>query len=135
VRILRLFFSFFLSLAILTVGLAGAVASAQKDCLMPMSQDSMSTMHMSSAMDDMQMDQTQHMPCEEHTDQHPSPSHQCLNDQKCIMYHAQILTFDHIQIELPTTAFSSTPQAGFFYQNPALPFSDTVGIWRPPRTA
>jgi len=128
-KIFRLCCSFFLSLAILIVGTAGAIASVQSDCLMPHSE----AMVMSFQHDQTDMSPHQDMPCEESMQQSVAHKSNCVNDQKCIMYHVQILAFEQVNFMLTGAGSQLTTQNHFVYQNPFIPLSATLGIWRPPR--
>lgn len=136
-RILRLIFTCFLSLAILSVGSVAVAMSVNSPC--PMMQKQAESAESDIAMASMQMmdmaDQNSmpHMDCMKAEKAHSSTAVHCKSGQDCVMYNVQLANpASNIVVFQPKPQyFDSTPYVTQFSK--FVPTPDLFGLWRPPR--
>ena len=133
-RILRLIFTYFLSLAILSVGSAAVAMSVHSPCAMQQMQDQHPEMMMTSmSMDMMSQDSMPHMDCMKVEKTHSSNTNHCKTGQDCLMYNVQLANpASNIIVFQPKPQYLNT-QHVIAQSSEFVPSPDLFGLWRPPR--
>ncbi len=138
-RIFRLIFTCFLSLAILSVGSAAVAMSVNGQCPMQQMQAEQVKMAMpdtSSMMMSMQMDDSQtmpHMDCMKVEKTHTSNTIHCKSGQDCVMYSVQLAyPASNITVSQPNPQHLNS-QHYIDQSSDFVPTPDLFGLWRPPR--
>lgn len=138
-RIFRLIFTCFLSLAILTVGSAAVAMPVDNLCSMQQMQtpyDEMAVPETSSMMMSMDMSGSQsmsNMDCMEVVKKNSGHSCHCKSGQDCAMYNAQLAyPASTLFVTLPTPHYLIAQRIAA-QSTQYLPSPDLFGLWRPPR--
>lgn len=138
-RILRLIFTCFLSLAILSVGSAAVAMSVNSPCPMMQKQAESAESDIAMAsMSMMAMDMTSQnsmpdMDCMKAEKAHSSSMLHCKSGQDCVMYNVQLANpVSNIVVAQPKPQYLYSTQ---YVAQPSdfIPTPDLFGLWRPPR--
>jgi transcription initiation factor IIF auxiliary subunit len=136
-RILRLIFTCFLSIAILSVGSAAVAMSVNSPCAMQQMQDHQAELMKASmpmmAMDIATQQSIPHMDCMKMQKSHVGNSLHCKSGQDCVMYNVQLANpASNIIVFQPKPQYLNTQH--FIAQSTEfVPSPDLFGLWRPPR--
>ena len=136
-RILRLIFTCFLSLAILSVGSAAVAMSVNSPCPMMQKQaesdESDIVMASMSMMDMADQNSMPDMDCMKAEKAHSTNSLHCKSGQDCVMYNVQLANpASNIVVAQPQPLYlNSTHSVAQSFE--FVPTPDLFGLWRPPR--
>ncbi len=126
-RTLRLIFSLFLSLAILSVGSAAVAMSVHSPCAMQQMQAEAE--HMAMKMDQSDMSD---MDCQKVDKSHASHNGMCKSGQDCVMYNVQLAYPTSLVIATQLKPQYLVAQQITLQPHLFLPKPDLFGLWRPP---
>ena len=137
-RILRLIFTCFLSLAILSVGSAAVAMSVNSPCAMQQQMQAQHDQMTMASMPTMTMDMADqnsmpHMDCMKAENAHSSNPLHCKSGQDCVMYNVQLAnSASNIVVVQPKPLYlNSTHSVAQSFE--FVPTPDLFGLWRPPR--
>lgn len=135
-RTLRLIFTCFLSLAILSVGSAAVAMSVHSPCAMQQMQENHTSVMMDqSAMMSMDMGHQpdmSDMDCQKVEKSQASHNSMCMSGQDCVMYNVQLAYPASLVIAAQLKQQYLVAQQITLQPHPFFPTPDLFGLWRPP---